>query len=348
VLNKWLLTNKESHLSLNLPNENDIDCLILDESTFIKNPKSDVSKFYTKHYKNIKYKIILSGTPAPESEMDYFQQIYFLDPDMLGYKDYWNYRQYACYQAGYDYLIKTEEKTKLLNTLSKQCSYLKRQDVSLGGEKIYERVTCSFNKDTKKAYDTLERDFMVETSTISIKTMFAGAKFSALRQLCGGFANGNLVSSHKTKTLFQLLNTSLKEQQVVIWAQFLNEIEWISRMLFAPVICGQVPQKERSSIREQFQKGKIRYIVAQPECWKYGVTLSAAETMIYYSAPCSALTRQQSEDRTLDIQKNNSCLIIDLVTKNTVEEDILFSLQKKENQDLLIRSIINNMKERLK
>ena len=342
---KWFLTNKENHLSMEIPKF--FDLIILDESTFIKNPKSEVSKFYTKNFQNVKYKIILSGTPAPEDEMDYFQQLYFLNPDILGYKDYWHFRHEACSQSGYDYVLKPETKILLTKKLAENCSYLKRKEVSLGGEKIYEKIICVMDKETQVAYNTLEKDFMVETPTINIKTMFAGAKFSYLRQLCGGFANGNLVSGHKTKTLFKLLDNELKGQSVVIWAQFLTEIEHLSTLLRAPFICGDVSQDQRSSIRNQFQAGQIRYLVAQPECWKYGTNLSNADAMVYYSAPTSALTRQQSEDRTLDIQKNNSCLIIDLVTQNTVDEDILVSLHKKEKQDLQMRRIINSIQRRI-
>jgi hypothetical protein len=67
--------------------------------------------------------------------------------------------------------------------------------------------------------------------------------------------------------------------------------------------------------------------------------------MIYYSTPESGETRQQSEDRTIDVSLSTGCLIIDLIVEDSLEEDILLSLRKKESNQSMMRRIVQRIQK---
>ena len=84
--------------------ETEWECVILDESHFIKNPKSGVSKFFTKNFRNVPHKLCLTGTPMEENEMDFIQQYLFILGDKLPF-DYWRFRTIFTKQFGYSTYI---------------------------------------------------------------------------------------------------------------------------------------------------------------------------------------------------------------------------------------------------
>ena len=341
----WFLINKEGHLTLPEIAGTQWDVVIIDES-FIRNPKAKVTKFFMKNFRDVKHRYILSGTPAPEGELDYFCQLQFLDPAILNVKDYWHFRLNWFSQFGYDYMIKPAARKVLSQRLAATCFFLRRKDVNLGGEKIYEKRVVELPTELRKAYDRLEHEFILEIQGIERETLYAGVKFGLLRQLCGGFAEKRLVGNHKVAALAELLDGELKDQQVIVWAWYIHEVEHLAQVLKCKSIYGKTKLPDREKIRGAFQRGEERLLVAQPEVWKFGTTLSAASTMIYYSSPEALLTRQQSEDRTLDLAANNSALIIDLLCKDTVDEDIRESLLRKEDKDTMMRSLINAIRRR--
>jgi superfamily II DNA or RNA helicase len=132
----------------------------------------------------------------------------------------------------------------------------------------------------------------------------------------------------------------------VIWAQYIPEVLAISKMLSVDPIYGKINPAQRVKICSGFQAGKIEYIVCQPETMKFGTRMDAADTMIYFSTTESSLTRMQTEDRIVDVGKSNGVLIIDLVTADTVDDDIQASLKEKENTQIMMTRLINAAKKR--
>jgi SNF2 family DNA or RNA helicase len=342
----WFLINKEGHLTLPEIAQKGWDVIILDESTFIKNPKAKVTKFFTRNFEKVPHKIILSGTPAPEGELDYYSQLEFINPAILGCKNFWQYRLNWFSQCGFEFVIRPPMRKVLSQRLAHHCFFLKRKDVNLDNEQIIEKRLLKMDTKYRKIYDKLENEFIVKYEEIEQSTVFAGVKFGLLRQLCGGFAGKRLISSQKIDTLSDLLKGELKNEQVVIWAWYVHEVKVLAGHLRCPYICGEVSPSDREEFRQSFQKGKFQHLVAQPETWKFGTTLSAASTLVYYSLPEALLTYQQSKDRTLDLSKQNSCLIINLAMEDTVDTDIWESLQRKEDKNMMMRSLINGIRNR--
>ena len=94
---------------------------------------------------------------------------------------------------------------------------------------------------------------------------------------------------------------------------------------------GNTPQDERQDIVEKFQdpENPLRFFVGQPRTGGYGITLTAASTVVYYSNSYDLEIRIQSEDRAHRIGQKKSVTYIDLVSPKTIDEKILGALKAK-------------------
>jgi len=351
---KYYLINKEGFLNLTELANYDWDCVVLDESTFIKTPwkrnkktgkySPQVTHYYCTKFSHVRYKWVLTGTPKVNSEMDYFCQLFFLNPNILGFKNFWEFRN-KCFMeaANNQYYIKRKYKEKLYKILAKECFFLKRKDVGLGGEKIYRTRLVRPKKGFRKVYNKIEEEFALEYEEISKTTIWSMEKFLWLRRICGGFIEGSHEFDHKEQELLNLLDSELKDEQVIIWCMFVDEIERLHKLLPSSVpVYGKIKPAEREQSRKDFMNKKVKYFIGQPTCFKYGTDLSISDTMIYYSTPYSE-TRAQSEDRFVRIGKDSSLLVIDLVTEKTIEESILQGIRKNEVESDIAHRIITTI-----
>jgi SNF2 family DNA or RNA helicase len=126
--------------------------------------------------------------------------------------------------------------------------------------------------------------------------------------------------------------------KVIIWATYTHDILEIRGALAKKygedaVACyyGDTPQDERQEIVEKFQdpENPLRFFVGQPRTGGYGITLTAANTVVYYSNSYDLEIRLQSEDRAHRIGQKKSVTYIDLVSPKTIDEKILGALKAK-------------------
>lgn len=355
---KWqlyVLTNREAHRSVGAElSRISWDAIVLDESTFVKNPRAAVTKFWRRFPRAPRQiRVCLTGTPSPESALDYFEQLYFVDPTILGYSSYYEFRARCFHPVAFDWRMHKDKKVWLAARLAHATYQLKRTDVNLGGIKVYERRTCRLPAEFQRVYDVAEREFVLEAvdGDEIRRTRSAGVLYSWLRQIAGGLVKGtSLASRHKTRLLDELLSSELRGEQCVVWCQYVNELsaalEVCRNYGSAELIYGDVKLAERDRRMKRFQSGALRYLVCQPQTITYGARLDAAQTMIYYSTTESALTRAQTEDRIVNVARIGSVLIIDLVTEDTVDESIQSSLKSKESASASMTRMINNIKRR--
>jgi SNF2 family DNA or RNA helicase len=128
--------------------------------------------------------------------------------------------------------------------------------------------------------------------------------------------------------------------KVIIWANFTYDIKLIEEELHkkygkdcCALFYGDTPTEDRQRIVEEFQKpkSKLKYFVGQPRTGGFGLTLTEAKTVVYYSNGYDLEIRLQSEDRAHRIGQTNKVTYIDIVAENTTDEKILSALRKKIN-----------------
>jgi SNF2 family DNA or RNA helicase len=133
--------------------------------------------------------------------------------------------------------------------------------------------------------------------------------------------------------------------KVIIWANYTYDIQMIERSLAKEYgtasvrsYYGQTTPDERQQIVKDFQDPDhpLRFFVGQPRTGGYGLTLTEASTVIYFSNNYDLEVRLQSEDRAHRIGQKNNVTYIDIVTEGTVDEKILRALREKINIATLV------------
>ena len=323
----------------------------VDESTSIKSPSAARTKNTLRIAKYATHKRILTGSPVTRSPLDLYTQCEFLDPALLGYSSYYSFRaRYAemvdrsaggrtfKQVIGYKNL---EELNELLQPFSYRV--LKKDCLDLP-DKIYITRKIDMTPEQKKAYDEIKRYAITELSNserVSVTSVIT--QLLRLHQISCGFTRSDLdkdveLKSQRLEELMNILEET--EGKVIIWANYRFDIKRILKTItdkYGPesvgAYYGDTSDEERRRILYDFQdkESKLQYIVGNTQTGGYGINLTAAHTVVYYSNNFDLEKRLQSEDRAHRIGQSNKVTYIDIICKNTVDEKIVKYLKAKQN-----------------
>jgi SNF2 family DNA or RNA helicase len=168
-----------------------------------------------------------------------------------------------------------------------------------------------------------------------VETDLAPVQFLWLRRVAGGFTpDARLIGQGKVREVLELLRGELSGKQLVVWFAFRDELELVRvelRRVGISSVCihGGETFGNRKKALESFQSGRSRVLLATEDCAKYGVDASAADCAIYYSNSLSNDARQQSIKRIVHPMKKRPLLIVDLVSNETIDEDIVDTMVDK-------------------
>jgi len=355
--NKYFMISKEGFLWLPEIKDMSWDVVILDESTFIKNYNTQVTKFFVKNFREVKHRVIMTGLPNPESELDFHSQLEFLDPNIIPMK-HWNFRTKYFLDCDHELILSKKGRKYLSQRLAQYCYFLTRKEAGIGSEKIYETRLIQCPNKVLKVYNTLKTEFIYELDEEFRVTKYATVKFNWMRKLLGGMFDGKRIWDGKCAEIKYLINNDLKGQPLIIWCQYIEEILFLQdyfneyflkkykknayKRKKIAVIYGEIKKVEREKIIIKFQKGLLDWIFAQPTTLRYATDFSRAPTMIYYSMP-GRETRRQTEDRFISAEMTEPKLLIDLIVENTVEEGLYTSFKLKEQHGKVMYKIIKNI-----
>ncbi len=352
VMNVEALSTKKGATAAFLFLENHPDNLVIvDESTTIKNRKAARTSNIIKCGRLAKYRRILTGSPITKSPMDLFSQCEFLDREALGHKSYYGFQaRYAVIQRrtlgrhsfqeikGYRRLDELGEK---LGTFSHRI--LKEECLDLP-DKIYVRRNVQLTDEQKRVYKEMKKFALAQIAAGELATTTSVlTQIMRLQQIVCGFlpSDEGGIKPLPSNRLTELLDTVEEIQgKAIIWAAWVHNVQEITdalRRRFGPESAasfyGETPQDERQHTVDLFQDqtSPLRFFVGTPKTGGYGLTLTAANTVIYHANSYDLETRLQSEDRAHRIGQEKSVTYIDLVAEGTIDEKILDALQAKVN-----------------
>lgn len=354
---QFYLTNKESWRVTPDMWKYRWDAVVIDESQCIKSPRSKITKYFLKHFKDVPVKYISTGTPCLNGQEDLCCQFLFLQDKFCGFKDYWSFRDTLYFNVGYSYYPKKDVKKRIQHELDSTAFVLRRKDVRMDPIKHYIRRTLTLPRDMRKAYSELEDDWydVLADEGADSDINHVVKKYVRLRQLCSGFnPNGGLVWEGKVQELKRLLVEDFREEQVIVWFTFkpamvycYKELDYIG--VPTGLINGSVPPAARRDVIKQFQEGTLRVLLVQESTGKEGVDFSCCDTVIYYTLPLSATTLVQTEDRIVSVRKKTELLYVYLTVQDSVEEDIFATVKAKmlQSDKSLMTLLRQQMRERL-
>lgn len=328
--------------------------VVLDESTRIRNPKAKITKYCLSTFGKVPYKAILTGLPDPEGPMDYYCQMSFLNGGFLGCENYWSFRHryFKSDTRGWDWEPKSGSIDCIKREVHGSSFIFTRDKADIGSKKLYQRRVVDMTPSQIKLYNQVKNEFAYEDR----ETKWVITQVIWLARIAGGFdSEGKIaISEKKMNELVRLIREDLQNEQVIIWFRFNSEgtraVEKLSELgISVQFISGAVDKKNRPSIVKDFQRGKIQILAMQVKCGRFGLDCSAADTAIYYSNPYDGEDRAQTEDRIVHPKKKKPLLLIDLISRNSIDEDVIRILKgKRLSSKQFMRTLISDLAQQWK
>ena len=323
--------------------------MAVDESTTIKNPSAKRTKNIIGLGKIAKYKRIMTGSPITKNPLDLYSQCEFLDPWLLDFTSYYAFRnRYAEMKTMHAHgrSIQIVDKFKNLSELSETVKtfsdrVLKEDCLDLP-DKIYMKRNIKLSPDQFKLYKQMKDQAIAMLNGKVTSTMTVLTQLMRLHQItCGHFTaddgSTQAIANNRIGELMDVLEEI--EGKAIIWAHYQYDIVNIIKNVVKKYGEGSIvdyygltPQEDRQPNIKKFQSDpRCRFMVGTPSTGGYGITLTAANTVIYYSNGYDLEKRLQSEDRAHRIGQRKPVTYVDLICDDTVDEKIVKALRKKIN-----------------
>ena len=348
---KWVFANIETYLVSPQINTLKWDCVVFDESVKLKgaakniekynNKKPNISKYYCSSFRDAKKRILLSGFPAPHSELDYYQQLKFLDHKLvLPYNTYWDCENKCFTSYGFKKVI-TKTGKKYFTERLKECAlFLNKKDVGFITNIHETKIEIIPNGAYKEEICKLKDTWMFQDEVID-QAMIV---YQKMQFLSSGYNGDSVTYKNKYNELLRLLKNEMKNEKVLILCEFHYEIDFLTNNLPLSMkrVCidGRTKKINRAVMVNEFKHSKD-IMIATSECIKYGMNLSFCDTVIFYSLPDNPDTFFQVKERIIS-KSNYLGHIVYLLVKFTFDEQILKRLKQKKSKYTIFSEVVKH------
>ena len=324
--------------------------MTIDESTTIKNPTAKRTKAIVALGKEAYYKRILTGSPVTKSPLDLFSQCNFLNDELLESGSYYSFKNRYAVMKTHNFggrrvqLVHSYQRLDELASILKGFSYrvLKEECLDLP-DKIYIRREVELSKEQLQAYSTMKTAALATLKGKMATAPHVLTQMMRLHQItCGHLKNDDgtttEIKSNRMTELMNLLDET--EGKVIIWGNYIYDIENLVKAIGKEYgedsvvqYYGATSSDDRAKAIKKFQDpdSKVRFFIGNPQTAGYGITLTAASTVVYFSNGYDLEKRLQSEDRAHRIGQTKSVTYVDFIAPKTVDEKIVKALRNKIN-----------------
>lgn len=316
-----------------IPNTNQL-MIIYDESYYLKNQKAKRTVNAYKAFKDVPYKLLLSGAPVFEHPLDLFGQFYVLN-EIFG-SSYFKFRceYFTSDYMGWNFALTEVGKKNILLKL-KTCSIVRVTKECLDlPEAVYETRQFEANVEQRKQFKSLKE---LWKTTDGIDLQYALQIVNESRKVCSGIVTGKDNTAHikidKEDELIDIIKNNPKKK-IVVWFVYNKTIKYLMKRL----------KKEKIKYVHFFGSDKIDNIdtyltskdiyvmLCQIKKGGVGLNLQITEISIFYEQPFSYLDKSQAIKRCAErIGQKHSCLIIDFLTSKTIEMKVFKLLREKRD-----------------
>lgn len=314
--------------------------LIVDESLLIKNPRAYRTENILKIGKKCVYRMILNGTPVSRNEADLFSQFFLLDWRILGYKSYWSFAANHLEYDEYGKLRNVLNAERMAEKIAPYTYQVKKDDCIKLPSKNYSTYHFYLTDEQEKEYSRVAEILIMQVSEWRSDTVYR--LFSGLQAVISGkklifnekrthFDTVEMFKNPIDNPRFERLMDILPEgEKAIVFCRYESEIKQLCDILPDAVrFDGEISLKNREKALKEFSEEK-KYLIANRNCAGYSLNLQFCHNIIYMSNDWDLGTRLQSEDRVHRIGQEKEVEIIDLCAANTIDEQILKCLWRKE------------------
>ncbi|MCD6062712.1 MAG: SNF2-related protein, partial [Flavipsychrobacter sp.] len=317
------------------------DYVVLDESQSIKNPQSQVAKAAL--LLNAKNRLALSGTPVQNNTFDLYAQMNFLNPGMLGSREFFM-NEFA---TPIDKFQEDEVKQQLRKlTYPFMLRRTKEQVAKDLPEKTETVLYCEMGTEQRRIYESYRRTYqsqilgMIEEKGVERSTFHILQGLTKLRQICDSPAILNEAErfhnySIKLDELTREINENVGNHKALIFSQFLGMLALIRKELEEKNIPyayfdGSSSSTERENNIQKFQNDEdCRVFLISLKAGGIGLNLTAADYVYIVDPWWNPAVEQQAIDRTHRIGQTKNIFAYRLICKETIEEKMLILQERK-------------------
>lgn len=317
--------------------KNRFDLIIVDEANAYKNPSTVRWKTLSRIINADTYLWMMTGTPAAQSPIDAFGLAKMVSPDNVPkYATAW--RDKVMHQVSkFKWVPKAVAQSVVFNALQPAIRYEKSQCLDLP-EVTYQTRVVPLSAQANKYYRELLKEMQIKAAGETISTVNAAASLSRLLQLSGGAVytdDSNIVEfdvSPRLSVLKEVLDEAA--HKVLVFIPYRHTLTLVQNYLNAQgvsndVVNGDVSANERGRIFNNFQStNDLKVLLIQPQAASHGVTLTAADTIVFWSPVMSVETYLQCIARIDRVGQQNKMTVIHL-QGSEVERRMYSMLQNK-------------------
>jgi SNF2 family DNA or RNA helicase len=313
------------------------DLIVIDEANAYKTATTKRFKVLAKILKPSTKLWMLTGTPASQSPLDAFGLAKLVSPGNVP-KYFTAWRDKVMHQiTRFKYVPKPTSRQDVFNALQPAIRFEKAQCLDLPPVTYQTRIV-PLTPQVSRYYNAIKNQMLIEAAGEKISAVNAAAKLTKLLQISGGavYTDTREVvefdASPRINALMEVLDQT--EHKVIIFVPYRHTIDLVAKHLQGEgitneIISGDVGAKERSNIIERFQSSEFpRVLIIQPQAASHGVTLTAADTIVFWSPVMSVETYLQCIARIDRYGQQNKMTVVHL-QGSEVERKMYQMLQGK-------------------
>jgi SNF2 family DNA or RNA helicase len=282
------------------------DLIVIDEASAYKNAQTDRWKTMRDLSRSIKGLWMLTGTPAAQSPVDAYGLAKLVNPKGVPLF-FGQFRDSVMYKiSDYRWIPKDSAKTTVHTVLQPAIRFEKSQCLDLPDVTFVERE-APLTPQQVKYYNVLKKQMLFEAAGEEISAVNSAVKINKLLQISGGavYSDNKEVIEFDVSNRLQVVKEIIDESshKVLVFVPFTHTIELLNKYLAkhhitCDTINGAVSANRRAEIVKEFQNNPDpKVLIIQPQAASHGLTLTAANTVIWYAPTSSVETYLQANAR---------------------------------------------------
>ncbi len=326
------------------------DTLIVDELSSFKSSKAKRFRALKKVRPYFKRIIGLTGTPAPNSLIDLWPQLYLLDggerlgKTITGYRERYFVPGDRNQFVVFNYNLREGAEEAIHSKISDICVSMKADDYLDMPERVDNKVIVELPKKAMKEYEELEKELIIQLDDEDISASNSAVLTGKLLQMCNGAIYADetkeVISIHdeKLNALMDIIEAA-NGKTVLIFYSFKHDLIRIKEFLKKNKIKGQ--ELGGSEDIKKWNDGEIPVLLLHPASAGHGLNLQyGGNIIVWFGLTWSLELYQQACARLYRQGQKESVVIHHIIARSTVDEDVMKALQGKEiNQNLLLEAV---------
>lgn len=329
------------------------DLIVIDEANAYKTVSTKRWKVLNQILTPSTWVWMLTGTPASQSPTDAYGLARVVNPSGVP-KFFGSFRDMVMQKVTtFKYVPRPQAESIVHNVLQPAIRFTKQECLDLP-DVTYTTRDVPLTPQQMKYYELLRKHMVAVAAGEEITTVNAAANLNKLLQLsCGAVYSdsGETItfdSSNRLAALKEVIDEA--SHKVIVFAPYKHSIQMIDEELkkagyACEVISGDVPVRKRTEIFAKFQtEDNPKILVIQPQAASHGVTLTAANVVVYWSPVMSVETYLQANARTHRAGQRNPCTVVHL-QGSPVEKRMYAMLEAKIDIHTRVVDLYKNLLE---